>query len=103
MHSLRLYDIDTKFLKGRVLYRHEGGFTQNAALSAFSMSEALFFIPRTLGTTSVRINAISAHDGRSMAINAVWTELDGNQDVYVASIHLSAGLYFYVLTLETPF
>ena len=103
MHSLRLYDIDTKSLKGRVLYRHEGGFTQNAALSAFSVSEAVFFIPRAFGTTSVRINAISAYDESCTAINAVWTEVDGDQDVYVASIDLSIGLYFYDLVLETPF
>ena len=103
MHSLRLYDIDTQSLKGRVLYRHEGGFTQNAALLAYSMAEAVFFIPRALGATSVKVNAASAHDDRLIAVNAIWTELDGNQDVYVASIDFSAGLYFYDLTLETPF
>ena len=102
MHSLRLYDIDTKSLKGRVLYRHEGGFTQNAALSVRSKSEAFFFIPRALGATSVKVNATSAHDDIYTPIDAIWTDIDGANDVYVTALDLSVGLYFYDLTIETP-
>lgn len=103
MHSLRLYDIDTTSLKGRVLYRHEGGFTQNAALLACSKSEAIFLIPRALGTTSVKVNITSAHDDYSTTITAIWIDVDGDRDVYAVAIDLSSGLYFYDLTLETLF
>ena len=102
MHSLRLYDIDTTSLKGRVLYRHEGGFTQNAALLVRSKSEAIFFIPRAIGATSVKVNVTSAHNENYTTIDAVWTDIDGANDVYVAAIDLSVGLYFYDLTIEAP-
>ena len=103
MHSLRLYDIDTQSLKGRVLYKKEGGFTQNAALLACSNSEAVFLIPRALGTRSLKVNVTSAHDCYAAVIDGIWADIDKEFDVYTATIDLPCGLYFYDLTLDTIF
>ena len=103
MHSLLLHNIDIQSLKGRLLYKNEGGFTQNAALLAYSKSEIDFLIPRVLGATAVKVNITSAHDECITTIDALWTDVDGEFDVYSAIIDLPAGLYFYDLTLDTIF
>ena len=66
-------------------------------------TEAIFLVPRILGTTSVIVNIISAHDDYFTTINATWSGVDEEYDVYIASIDLPSGLFLYDLTLDTIF
>lgn len=103
MHALRLDDIDTHSLKGRVLYKDKGGFTPNAALSACSEAEIVFLIPRGLGATSITVDIYSAHIGERLSREAAWTKIDGDRDVYALPLDLPAGLYFFDLTVASIF
>ena len=103
MHALRLNDIDSNNFKGRVLYKNEGGFTQNAAFSVRSRSELVFLIPRTLAATSLTVNIISAHTDDTFSVAASWTGIEKELDIYSAAIDLPVGLYYFDLVMETPF
>ena len=103
MHALRLNDIDTHSLKGRVLYKNEGGFTPNAAFSVCSESELIFLVPRRLGATSLTVNISSAHTGESLSFKGDWTKIDGDRDVYTLRLDLPVGLYFFDFTVASIF
>lgn len=93
-------------LYGRVLFSHAGHESDCSAFDINKCSGIHVDIPIALGAFGGDINVYKENGEHTLTVPLCWTSRAGEFDIYFADINireLGVGLYFFSLTVQTPY